>query len=127
MAMNINSDYQRLSSYRISDIPALYLDDTAKAKNAEAEKPEEKQQAAVLIEPVADNRPRSLDPNNVSLSFNKRDDFSYLGKEKDISLLDMKQAIADMKADTILHDYQYFVGSSRNVFDSEDGSVIAKF
>lgn len=124
--MGINNDYWRLSSYRVNEIPKMYLDDAAKVEETKSQA-EQQTAGAVTIEPLEDTRPRSVNPNEVSLSFNKRDDFSYLGKEKDISLLDMQHAIADMKQDTILHDYQYFVGSSRNVFSSEDGSVTAKF
>ena len=77
------------------------------------------------IQPV-DNRPLATDPNSVSLNFNKGDDFSYIGSEKDIAKLDMQKAISDMKQDNILQEYNYFIGSSRNVYSSEDGVVLAK-
>ena len=73
-----------------------------------------------------DNRPLATDPNSVSLNFNKGDDFSYIGSEKDIAKLDMQKAISDMKQDNILQEYNYFIGSSRNVYSSEDGVVLAK-
>ena len=43
--------------------------------------------------------------------------------------LDMQKAISDMRKDQVLQGYQYFVGSSRNLFTgqtSEDGVVILK-
>ena len=79
----------------------------------------------MTIEPIEDRRPRSVDPNEVSLSFNKNNDYGYIGKDKDLSLLDMEQAISMMRQDSILQDYQYFVGSSKDIFNSEDGRVIA--
>ena len=60
------------------------------------------------------------------MSFNRQEDYGFIGKDKDLSLLDMEKAISMMKQDSILQDYQYFVGSSKDIFSSEDGRVIAK-
>lgn len=73
---------------------------------------------------------RNADINNISLKFNASDDYSYIGKDKDITNLDMQKAISDMKKDSVLQEYQYFVGSSKNFLESkvsEDGVVIPKF
>ena len=59
-------------------------------------------------------------------SRNKNNDFSYIGRDKDIQALDIQKAISDMKQDSILQEYQYFVGSARNIYQSEDGMVIPK-
>ena len=123
MAMNINDSFRYMQDYRISDIPRIDSDKEAPAntqENPEVTKP------SVSIEPIEDRRPKSVDPNEVSISFNKNDDFGYIGKDKDLSLLDMEQAISMMRQDSILQDYQYFVGSSKDIFNSEDGRVIAK-
>lgn len=65
---------------------------------------------------------------DISVTFNRQEDFGYLGKDSDIHSLDMEQAISDMKKDQVLQQYQYFVGSSRNLFiESEDGIVFPKF
>ena len=109
------------SNYRISDIP--------KAPAAEI-KPVEKVDVTPKANEISvseiDNRPKSIDPNNVSLSFNKGNDFSYIGSDKDVAGLDMQKAISDMKQDSILQEYNYFVGNSNNVFRSDDGVVLAK-
>lgn len=64
---------------------------------------------------------------DISITFNKEDDFGYIGKDKDIRSLDMAKAIDDMQKDKVLQQYQYFVGSSRNLrMESEDGTVIQK-
>lgn len=110
------------SDYRISNIP--------KANESVVNKPElsvnEAPKTQELDIQAVDNRPRSIDPNSVSLSFNKGDDFSYIGTDKDIAGLDMEKAISDMKQDSILQEYNYFVGGRENIFSSEDGTVVAK-
>ena len=90
------------SDYRISNIP--------KANESVVNKPElsvnETPKTQELDIQAVDNRPRSIDPNSVSLSFNKGDDFSYIGTDKDIAGLDMEKAISDMKQDSILQEIQ---------------------
>ncbi len=64
---------------------------------------------------------------NVSLTFHRRGDFNTIGRDSDIRSLDVEKAISDMKKDSVLQQYQYFVGSSRNLVDeSADGTVIQK-
>mgnify|MGYP003319409065 CR=1 FL=1 len=109
------------SDYRISNIPKAPVEEVKKV-----EAPVETPKTRELDIQEVDNRSRSIDPNNVSLSFNKGNDFSYIGRDKDILGMDMKKAISDMKQDSILHEYNYFVGNSANVFKSDDGTVFAK-
>ena len=122
MAMNINDSFRYMQDYRINDIPRV---DAPKSEPAQVKENPVAAKPSVSIEPLEDRRPKSVDPNEVSLSFNKNDDFGYIGKDKDLSLLDMEQAISMMRQDSLLQDYQYFVGSSKDIFNSEDGRVIA--
>lgn len=48
---------------------------------------------------------------DISVTFNKQDDFGYIGRDSDIHSLDVEKAISDMRKDQILQQYQYFVGS----------------
>ncbi len=65
---------------------------------------------------------------DISLTFNKQEQFGYVGQDSDIRALDMERAISDMKKDQVLQQYQYFVGSAKNLIaDSADGMVFAKF
>lgn len=125
MSMNINDSFRMMQDYRVNNIPRVDI------QTKEASKPEpqveEKQTPAISIEPVVDNRPRNVNLNEVSMTFNKQDSFGYIGKDRDVSLLDMEKAINMMRQDSALQDYQYFVGNSRDVFNSEDGRVISKF
>ncbi len=113
------------SDYRINNIPKA-----TDVEKVTPVKPVETATEAVKVDEYhieeLDNRSRSIDPNEVSLTFNKGEDFSYIGRDSDIGSLDMEKAISDMKQDSILQEYQYFVGNSNNVFQSEDGVVLAK-
>lgn len=65
---------------------------------------------------------------DISITFNRQEDFEYIGKDRDIHGLDAEKAINDMKRDQVLQQYQYFVGSSDNLHEAEapDGMVIRK-
>lgn len=120
--MNSYKDFQ--SNYKINDIPRVNVDDI-KTKE-EKTNPQNLSPVTAIEEPVIDNRSRSVNPNEISIVFNKNDDFSNIGTDKEITSLDMKQAISDMKQDSLFQEYQYFVGSASSVFQSEDGKVLAK-
>lgn len=115
------SDFQ--SSYKVNDIPQVSVEEVKKQQsNVIPENPIPES----VENQVPDNRPKIANLEELSYTFNKQEDFSYLGSDKDIELLDMRKAISDMKQDSAFREYQYFVGSSSNVFESADGKVIAK-
>lgn len=123
MGLNIDDSFRYMQNYRINDIPKV---DASTSVPEQVAAPTEEEKPSVLIEPIVeDRRPKSIDPNTVSMSFHRQEDYGYIGKDKDLSLLDMEKAISMMKQDSILQDYQYFVGNSRDIFSSEDGRVIA--
>lgn len=98
---------------------------------------EAQQQENIASNPVADIReeasvqsPARQDAKleDISITFNKKDDFDYIGQDRDIRSLDMERAISDMKKDQVLQQYQYFVGSAKNLAaNNADGKVLAKF
>ena len=123
MGLNIDDSFRYMQNYRINDIPKV---DASTDVPEQTAPPVKEEKHSVLIEPIVeDRRPKSIDPNTVSMSFNRQEDYGYIGKDKDLSLLDMEKAISMMKQDSILQDYQYFVGNNRDIFSSEDGRVIA--
>ena len=67
----------------------------------------------------------SVNPSEISMTFHKEETFDYLGSESSLMNLDMQKAISDMKKDSILQDYQYFVGSTISI-NPEDGMVFRK-
>lgn len=75
---------------------------------------------------VESSQRKVVDPNEISIGINKNNDYSFIGRDKDIQNLDMKKAISEMRQDTILKDYTYFVGNSRSIYQSDDGVVLLK-
>ena len=72
-------------------------------------------------------RSRIANLEDVSLTFNKSEDFGYIGRDASLSNLDMEKAISDMRKDQVLEQYQYFVGSAKEMLGSfADGVVIRK-
>lgn len=70
----------------------------------------------------------TIKPSDFSMSFLKNNDFGNLSSESSLGSSDIQKAISDMRKDSVLQEYQYFVGSSQNMiqYASEDGTVIQK-
>lgn len=111
-------------------------DEEQALQNSNVPKPE----SAVIsqIEPVSEEKQqqasRIANLQDISLTFNTEEDYSYLGSDSSLEILDVQKAISDMQKDSILQEYQYFVGNAGSlmgadgsVLSSEDGIVIRKF
>lgn len=126
------SDYGSLfQNYRIPNIPEVKIGQVQQETKPELS-PVQPQQKTVITEQEITRNPaaKSADLENLSLKFNTGEDYGYIGKDRDVANLDMQKAISDMRKDSVLQEYQYFVGSSRNLMEpkvSEDGIVIPKF
>lgn len=135
------SDYSSLFyNYRVPEISSA---DSEQLKKAEAvpglnqavqdEKPavqEAGQGIELSIEDKQPAKPKVVNANEISLTFNAGDDYGYIGRDSDIASLDMQKAISDMQKDQVLQQYQYFVGNAQNLlpkYSGEDGSVFLKF
>lgn len=126
--------YNGLSNYSYSNrIEIPQVDPSKVSVNPQVEAKEPEKEAPSKVETLSssqisalDTRSRAASLEDVSLTFNKEDDFDYIGRNAEVKTLDMEKAISDMKKDGILQEYQYFVGSSNNLFESEDGLVIPK-
>lgn len=126
------SDYSNLfRNYKVPEIPAV---DYRRLSNVEEALPQAEQSEqssrdiSLSVEENQAKRPGPTDINEVSLSFNRGEDYGYIGSDSDIAALDMQKAISDMQKDKVLQQYQYFVGESRNLQNAdEDGAVILKF
>lgn len=128
MGIELMSGFGGISSYynRAYEIPSVTPQEVKKQDElllASQTMP----QAEALEMQAVDNRSRSADLENISLTFNKEESYDYLGSESSLAALDMQKAISDMKRDSVLQEYQYFVGSSQNFFTNPaDGIVIPK-
>ncbi|MCQ2526895.1 MAG: hypothetical protein MJ130_09030 [Lachnospiraceae bacterium] len=134
MGINSINDYSGIfNNYRVPTIPVVSIDEVAKQdrQRLEAEK-----QIPVSTSSLEDiSLPKARQNNaaleDISLTFNKGDDFGYIGKDSDIFSLDVENAISDMQKDDVLKQYQYFVGNigggNNALVDNADGIVIPKY
>ncbi|MGN0130872.1 MAG: hypothetical protein ACI4AA_00345 [Lachnospiraceae bacterium] len=99
-------------SYPIEPIKRVELD-TVREQDALQKQQENAvpQNSVPDTQTAPDNRSRTADLENISLNFNAGDTYDYIGKDSSLELLDMEQVISDMKKDSVLDQYRYFVGS----------------
>ncbi len=129
MALGAISDYSNLlQNYYVPTIPSVSVEQVRK----------QDEQANSISSVQVENSPSYEETyqapkrndaalEDISITFNKQEGFDYLGKDSDIQSLDMQKAISDMQKDQILHQYQYFVGSSNNLFSGmSDGKIIIR-
>ena len=131
MGIDLMSGFGRVQPYyRASEIPAVTPSEIEKQDGEQQylSKPFEK--TADTNSPInkmePDTRSRVTDFDKVSLTFNKEESFDSIGSESGLADLDVQKAISDMKRDSILQEYQYFVGSAQTLIDPEDGFVFQK-
>lgn len=132
MGINSINDYSSIfNNYRVPTIPVVSVDEVAKQDLQRVEAEKQIPVSASTFEDI--NLPKARQSNaaleDISLTFNKGDDFGYIGKNSDIFSLDVEEAISDVQKDDVLKQYQYFVGSIGNgnaLVDNADGVVIPK-
>ena len=115
--------YNDYSNLRIRDslaevkAPQENGSDVNAAEQVKAEQAQSPESAA--------KRERLLGLEDISLTFNKNDDFDIIGKTSDITGLDLQKAVSISKRDDILSDYKT-AESAVPVYAGEEGTVIAK-
>lgn len=130
MGIELMSGFGGISSYynRAYEIPSVTPEEVKKQEQQQQQQAASPVAKAEALEIQAiDTRSKTADLENISLTFNKEESYDYLGSESSLTGLDMQKAISDMKRDSVLQEYQYFVGSSQNLFiNPADGMVIPK-
>lgn len=138
MAVSFFPEYGGLyNNYKVVDIPRVDIN-TVKKQDEEKklsemgamELPKVNEVVPATEPEQPDLRSKTADLENISLTFNTGDDYSFLGSDFNIEDLDMQKAISDMQKDGIIQDYNYFVGSTdlvNNGFENEDGRVFLKY
>ncbi len=115
MSMEVGSAYSSiLQNYRIPVIPSVSAEEVR-----EQDRQLQAQQSPAIPAYEEPSAPAVRKPDakleDISVTFNKQDDFGYIGRDSDIRSLDVQRAISDMQKDSLLQQYQYFVGSSKNI------------
>lgn len=131
MSMGIGGLYGNvLQNYRVPTIPAVSVEEVMR-QDEQLLMQEQNAGLAVAYEEPSASVVRKPDAQleDISITFNRQDDFGYIGRDSDIRSLDVEHAIGDMQKDKMLQQYQYFVGSSQELASrqSPDGIVIPKF
>lgn len=85
----------------------------------------QRQEAPDITAPAA--RGKDAAPAGLLESMRPEKDLAVLSRNSGLEQLDMKKAISDMQKDSILQQYQYFVGDKPDVLvNDEDGMVLRK-
>ncbi len=123
------------NSFDYSQINNDYASLRIREQLAEVKAPEEKSSEstakvqessyAASSEEAAVKRERLLGLEDVSLTFNKNDDFDLIGKTSDITDLDIEKAVSVSQKDAILNQYKA-AENALPVYAGEEGTVIAK-
>ena len=146
MAINgLNGQYDLFQSYptqnALSNIPTVGQDvpkvDTGAEQSVirekDAQKQQEAQQQTVMsaLSPAQESgladRTATSNLQDISLKFNRDEEANLVGRDSSLAGLDVEKAISDMKKDSMLEQYQYFVGSGSSIVNDEDGLVFQKF
>ena len=123
--------YPGIQSYNPGQLRPLQ-DDAKLRKVAEQTQQPVQQTQEALKNPNVQSLNRidvhEIAPQDVSLSFVKNSEYASIGTKSDLKSLDMQKAISDMQRDSVLQDYQYFVGTGSDLlkFEDEDGKVFLK-
>lgn len=123
----INNYNAAFGSYRMQSIPVVSVSDVEKQDELKAQSANNASSVSSLQDiEVSSERRSNAELEDISLTFNKGDDYGYIGKDSDIYSLDVENAISDMQKDDVLRQYQYFVGGNSSFSDPADGVVIPK-
>ena len=109
-----------------NDLSSIRLRDTlSEVKPVQKEvKPVETAKVS-LEEQVAARPGKLIGLEDISISFNKNDDFDLIGTTSDITNLDVEKAVSISKRDDILNSYRTSE-TQVPVYAGEEGTVIAK-
>ena len=117
-----------LQNYSVPTIPAVRVEDIRRQEGVQATPETGFQTYEAPSAPTIRKPDAAIE--DISITFNRQEDFGYLGQDSDIHSLDVERAISDMQKDRMLQQYQYFVGSAKDVYtggQTPDGIVIPKF
>lgn len=123
---NHYSDYtSRIKQVSVSEVQKLDEDKKANEQTlAEQNWQRQDEEAA-----KAPREQKPVELQDISTKFNKDNTYDYIGKDSAVENLDVQKAVSDMQKDSILSQYQFFVGTEpdvNTVFQNNDGTVIRK-
>ena len=109
-----------------NDLSSIRLRDTLSEVKPVQEEVKPIETAKVSLEEQVAARPGKLiGLEDISISFNKNDDFDLIGTTSDITNLDVEKAVSISKRDDILNSYKTSE-TQVPVYAGEEGIVVAK-
>ena len=130
MGIELLSGFGRVQPYyKAAEIPVITPAEVRKQSEQQTDAKQttaEDVMSSSITSAGEDTRSKVANLQDVSLTFNKEESFDYLGSESGLMNLDVRKAISDMRKDSILQEYQYFVGSSPSYMNTDDGIVFRK-
>ncbi len=127
MGIGTISDYgSLLQNYRMPSISTVSVEEAAVQESSHTPDTPALERE---VEPAVKQPAAQVKLEDVSLSLKGNEPFEMTGRDSAIEQLDIQKAISDMKKDSILEQYQFFVGSSQNILQNDiepDGVVITK-
>lgn len=109
-----------------NDLSSIRLRDTLSEVKPVQEEVKPVETAKVSLEEQVAARPGKLiGLEDISISFNKNDDFDLIGTTSDITNLDVEKAVSISKRDDILNSYRTSE-TQVPVYAGEEGIVVAK-
>ena len=109
-----------------NDLSSIRLRDTLSEVKPVQEEVKPVETAKVSLEEQVAARPGKLiGLEDISISFNKNDDFDLIGTTSDITNLDIEKAVSISKRDDILNSYRTSE-TQVPVYAGEEGIVVAK-
>ncbi len=144
MAINgLNGQYDLFQNFNsqnaLSKIPTMGQDvrsigseqEQQGVQGREETKPQEQSIPVSTLSPAQesglDSRAATSDLQDISLKFNRDEEVNLVGRDSSLAELDVEKAISDMRKDSALEQYQYFVGSGSSIVNDEDGLAFQKF
>ena len=119
--------YGSYGAYRVDSIKQFDAEEVLKQE--QLKKAEEAQFTALpkTVEEF-DRKAHIASLEDISLSLTAGDSQNFIGTKSDLSLLDMEQVLSDVKKESVLDQYRFFVDTEKfaNGYASEDGVVIPK-
>lgn len=132
MAINGLGSFDMMSNYNrinLNDTAAKTIAPAvseAKQEEVSAVKEAPKPELKVNLNLDGMRRRTSVNFEDISKDFTKREPFVMAGIDDQTMKRDMMKAVSDMEKDSSLQQYNYFVGNNNVILDNEDGTVIMK-
>lgn len=128
MGIQIYRDYLGISSYQNYYKPEMKTVHTEETQDQDMKESIPESAPSSKLYSSFDRKTGNIGLENISLTFRKENSFDYIGSESSLESLDIRKAVSDMRKDSILQEYQYFVGGAQGILkNTQDGIVIPKF